>query len=151
MQIINGTSGSGVALYRGQFIDVKWYPHSYNEYAVTVEMPCGATIDIEDYDERFDINYSVSDDGAVFYGVLVLLNDDETPGIIPNEDDLKSILMDNVKPIWEKAAAQEIDPSDLTFAMNIMRSQEMMYRAYNRTGTVEKAAALIRREVFRIP
>lgn len=149
MEIKYGTTGSGVALLNGKFVNIKWKPQPHCSYYIDIEVDNGATFPVTDYEERLDVMYSPSDDGSIWYTTMVVLDDVEAAGKIPPKEELADVYT-RIKPVFDSVAAGNTDTDDLRFAMLIMKSQECMYRAYNKTGSVEKADKTILNDIFRL-
>lgn len=149
MEIKYGTSGSAVALLNGEFVNIKWKPTPNCSYHIDIEVDNGTEFQITDYDDRLDVMYSPSDDGTIWYYSMVVLDDGETAGKVPSKEELAEVYT-RAKPVFDSVAVGDTDIEDLGFAMLILRSQECMYRAYNKTGSVEKADRLIMKDIFRL-
>lgn len=109
-------SGSGRVFYKGASHAVSWSKNPHCSYSTIVRFSDGSTIDIEDYDDRFDYSYRPSDDGTIYYNTVVLLDPNEPDPVgIPSTGDLKAKLSSGLQPLTEAVTDQKISYEDLYF------------------------------------
>ena len=101
-----------------------------------------------DYDERFDVHYHMSDDGATFYYAIHVFADGDDEAA-PDARALGAALERNSGRWMSEVAQGNMDPEDLTFAMNILSTPAMLRKHWNESGRdIEAAHAAVRSDVF---
>lgn len=133
-------SGSGRIFMNGTVHKVTWVPDNTCEYETHVTLTDGTTLEVTDYEDRFDFIYNPSDDGSVYYSAFVLLDPNEPDPInIPTTEELQATLCADMQPLVDGFMRQEIHSDDLTFCRILFSTPECLLRTILNTGSANAA------------